>query len=458
MSITATTIWEIRADGNNANGGGFDITLGGTDYSQQAAAVASGTVTSAASTVTATTAIFTPAMVGNLITDGTTWKQITAYTSSTIVTVDSAPSWTAASIKVGGALASITALPSTLIDGWLIYLRGAAGTINVASNIVFAGGGAGLSPARFIGYTSTRGDNGRPTLQASSTCTTVLSLGASCWAYTIENLIIDCNNVANIGITYAMTYPAEVAYCKVINFKQYGINLNVPSGPLATCRQCEVTAGESGATAGITGGTSAVMVDRCWVHDNPCVGIVANLNWIIQRCRITNNTGASSDGIQTSYGSAVLDCTIHGNGRDGINYTQVYAIGVNYRGNIITSNGRYGMNFSTATLFPGGPYRTWDNNAYYNNTSGARSTSTGASSGLDITLTGLPYNNAAANDFSLNSQSGQGAACRAARIPGALPGTGTDYLDMGAMQSQALAISVTSIQSMVFEPMSVAGY
>ena len=73
------------------------------DYSQQSSNWATGTVTSSSTTVTATTSIFTESMVGNLITDGTTYKEITAYTSGTVVTVDSAPSWTSATIYVGGA-------------------------------------------------------------------------------------------------------------------------------------------------------------------------------------------------------------------------------------------------------------------------------------------------------------------------------------------------------------------
>lgn len=117
MALPATVIWECRTTGSDSNGGGFDPSLGGVDYSQQNAAQATGIASSSGATVTATTSIFTSQMVGNLITDGTTWKEITAFTSATVVTVDSAPSWTAASVKVGGALATLEAGCSASCEG-----------------------------------------------------------------------------------------------------------------------------------------------------------------------------------------------------------------------------------------------------------------------------------------------------------------------------------------------------
>src|SRR3990170_5685443 len=71
MALPATTVWEVRTDGNDANGGGFVTGASGTDYSQQAAAqiaytdmVIDGTTntkfTSAANPVTA-------AHVGNIV-------------------------------------------------------------------------------------------------------------------------------------------------------------------------------------------------------------------------------------------------------------------------------------------------------------------------------------------------------------------------------------------------------
>lgn len=64
------------------------------------AAIATGTVTVAGTTCTATAAIFAASMVGKLIHDGTSNRTITGYTSTTIVTLASTIAWTAQAISV----------------------------------------------------------------------------------------------------------------------------------------------------------------------------------------------------------------------------------------------------------------------------------------------------------------------------------------------------------------------
>jgi hypothetical protein len=54
----------------------------------------------------------------------------------------------------------------------------------------------------------------------------------------------------------------------------------------------------------------------------------------------------------------------------------------------------------------------------------------------DVALTANPFTNSSAGDFSLNSTSGGGAACKGAGFPGAFPGgTSTGHVDIGAVQS-----------------------
>ena len=74
------------------------------------------------------------------------------------------------------------------------------------------------------------------------------------------------------------------------------------------------------------------------------------------------------------------------------------------------------------------------NNAFRNNTTANWHNYT-ASVG-DIALSGTPFTSAG-TDFSLNATAGAGAACRAAGIPGTLPGAGTVYADVGALQHSA---------------------
>jgi hypothetical protein len=72
------------------------------------------------------------------------------------------------------------------------------------------------------------------------------------------------------------------------------------------------------------------------------------------------------------------------------------------------------------------------NNAFGGNTGG-----TGWPGSIgDVVLTANPFTNSASGDFSLNSTSGGGAACKGAGFPGAFPGgTSTGHVDIGAVQS-----------------------
>lgn len=126
--------------------------------------------------------------------------------------------------------------------------------------------------------------------------------------------------------------------------------------------------------------------------------------------------------------------TISGNTGDGIAsaVTTANTFGLALANNIIDSNGGWGVNLQNSTGVITAVNR---NNAYRNNTSGARS-NLSAGTG-DVTLTADPFTNKAGGDYSLNSVAGGGAACRAAGFPGAFPGgTTTGYLDVGAVQHQ----------------------
>ena len=129
----------------NTNGGGYDPGISGaaTDYSQQNSAQASGThgTTTGTTTFTDATALaFTSAMVGNAIyitgTGQTTgWYFVTAYSSSSVVTLDRSPgTGTLATWHLGGGWADFTNLVSTgpLVAGNTVYALG-SGTPNPAS-------------------------------------------------------------------------------------------------------------------------------------------------------------------------------------------------------------------------------------------------------------------------------------------------------------------------------------
>lgn len=166
-AMTAGAVAEIRPGVTAGLAAFFDASnkgATGVDYTLQSTAQASGTVTSATTTVTATGTIFDNTMLGDCITDGTTFVIITGFTSSTIVTVDTAPSWTAASIKVGGAQSTIDLICTKCVAGNTLWEK-ATGTNDTTTTARSITAGTITAPIFIRGYNTTRGDidNGTPT-------------------------------------------------------------------------------------------------------------------------------------------------------------------------------------------------------------------------------------------------------------------------------------------------------
>lgn len=140
MALNAGTVWEVRATGNAANGGGFYNRSPGTsvDYSQQDAAQLTLTdlATDGAGTgLSSATGGFTAAMIGNIIriSGGTLtagWYEITGHTSGNAVTIDrtAGASKTGGTGNVGGAFAFGTTLDSdrfaATVGGNVIWIKG----------------------------------------------------------------------------------------------------------------------------------------------------------------------------------------------------------------------------------------------------------------------------------------------------------------------------------------------
>jgi hypothetical protein len=446
MSIGSSAVWEVRTTGSDQNAGFYIAGSGTTDYSQQDSAQATGTVTSASTTVTATTGIFTAAMVGNGITDGTTWRQITAFTSSTIVTVDSAPSWTAATINVGGALATITKLASIWTVGSnKAFVKAGSGYTQTASAVF---GAAGVTPAfnvppnHLIGYTTTRGDGGQvPIVLATSTGLNALQFTNAGWY--VENFAINC---ASLGTSSGVKFNGGLSTAKNVKVSNFTtIAIWFSGGTFGLADKCEATLGTSAATAAIYGPNTARGNN---VHDNACVGILLTANYAnVVDNLVTNNTGAASDGIQTGAIGCVTIArnSVSGNGGSGLRHAGNAFLGTNIKANIFSFNGAYGCNFSAGAGAPADP--TWDGNTYYSNTSGNRNnmddTTVNAVDGvapytnvLDVVLTADPFVAKASNDFRLNNTAGGGAACRGHGVPTSWPGNSltTSAPDMGAAQ------------------------
>lgn len=462
MALTAGSVWEVRTAGSDLNGGGFVAGAAGTDYSQQNGSntgandkSTTDAVTAASTTVTSATANFGTTIVGNIIylAGGSgaltgAWYAVITRVNATTITVDRNPGVsTGVTMNIGGALATLTQVAANWVAGNKAFVK-ADGTYAPTATISFTVGGTPPPANMLVGYTTTRTDKGKATIQATTnTGITVLSLtGVGYW---IRNFIIDCNNLGtSIGVLLGQF--GRIENCTIKNFTTAGVKMNSNT---TSVTDSEITAGTSAATGAIDQNAQGLgFFQRLYIHDNACPGIVggpsSTTSGIFLDSVIANNTGASSDGVQIRSGAVVMNCSIYGNGRDGIRHGANNMYAVILRNNILVNNGGFGINLTTTPAAPALP--GWDGNAYYNNTSGARNnmdnttTSSTVNNGVspytnvfDVTLTGVPFTNAGANDFSLNNTTGQGAACRAAGIPGTfLGGTFISYQDMGAVQHQ----------------------
>jgi hypothetical protein len=246
----------------------------------------------------------------------------------------------------------------------------------------------------------------------------------------------------------------EVKNCVAKNATTAAITMTGNGLLLAT----EVTGCTAAATAGINVTGAVCFIHGCNIHDNACPGVVGGASatsLFVEGNLITNNTGASSDGINLATDIYVIARnTIYGSGRDGVRSTGARENAFfSFKNNILAKNGvsaaGYGCNFTTA-----GPPASfnWDGNAYWNNTTGTRNNMDDAGitnvingvspylNTLDVVIASTagsnnPFTNDAGGDFTLNATAGAGALIRGHGVPASYPNaTGTNNRDMGAFQ------------------------
>lgn len=332
--------------------------------------------------------------------------------------------------KAGGAITG---------SGNTIYIKAGtyactSATANVAGGQLAPPAGAAGAPNRIVGYNSTVGDlddvadfSNFPIFRGSASGPSRMIQASSTNYVWVANLIIDGNSQASYG------FDMEGGLARIVNCKALGCttrNYWLDGAGTRVVRCLSV-----GSQYGFYCDTHSVLFTGCVATAATVAGFAADSypsTYI--RCIAYANTGSTVDGFlhTGSYGSAYINCVAHGNGRDGIRLASTNSADVAViRGCILTGNGGYGVNSATTAWAVG----LLDYNAYYLNTSGpANNVPTGSHY---VTLTGDPFTNAAAGDFSLNSTAGAGAACRAAGFPGAFPGgLTTGYLDIGAVQHQ----------------------
>jgi hypothetical protein len=445
-ALSTTVVWEVRpTNGLDTNGGGFDpgVVSPGTDFSQQNSVQVSYTdlVVGATTTqITSAAHAFDSTYPGNLIhiasgTGCTTgWFEVVSVSIIT-ATLDRSAG-TAASVctgSLGGALKTLAQLNTNMSldqQGWAkAESTLVMGRINWASS----GGFASVQ-----GYTTTRGDGGYFTAQMNAN-DIFWNFTNTGFNETFRNFILDFNNHTggNVVATNGCCYT--FSNIKVINA---GANqaFNFGSVTRSSCSFCYATGSSS--TTGVFSLAGGIVCYSCIAYSNTTTGSVFDLSTdggqggaFCINCIAANNT-SSARAFRTSGGSDASPVYIVGaiavnNGGDGISITN-HNFSVFILNSIFVSNSGFGIN-STTTM-PNGA-NTISNNAFFGNTSGARN-KISARPG-DVTLSGNPFTNSAGNDFSLNT--GAGAALKAAGIPGVLAIGGTGFLDIGALQHQAVA-------------------
>jgi len=481
-AISTATAWEVRASvGSDSNGGGFVTGATGTDFSQQNAAqytftnLASSNGSTNPCIVSSASHNFVSTDVGNImqITAGTSWTtgfyQIVSVATNN-ATLDracgSAASLSSGTFAVGGALATIAKALTANTTGNIIFVKATA-TYSITAGLTLNSNQTpsnALPPSQLIGYTTTRTDAGRATIQLSTNANLTAINGTSQAGWNIRNFVIDCNTLTNsTGVIlgfYTTLHNAKVQNCTTVGASAAG------SSDFASIQDSEFTGMTSGAASNgaITFNLAGGSILRNYIHDNTCPGIVTNPSGglAIGYNVIANNSGASSDGVQVSTaarGIYIYNNTIYNNGRDGIFVnTSDLVIPVSIRNNLLANNARYGINGGAAAGAAAYPW--YDGNAYFSNATAARNNmdDTGTTNPinaaapytntLDVILTAAPFTNTATHDFTRNSTAGGGAAARGTATPGALPGLSqSGAMSFGALQPAASAAVTQSGQA-----------
>jgi len=446
MALSAATNWDVRTSGSDSNGGGFVLGASGTDYSQQNSAQFSGTDLTSVSSLVVSSAShnFVSTDVGNIVqitssTSGFTtgFYQIVSV-SANQATFDRSPG----TVGVGGVWAE---------GGSLRTLAKAFG-LCVNANIVWAQAGTytlttGLTiPASIYmqlqGYQTTHGDNTgtQPLITTATNSVDMINPGNSASLITLANCSF--SNTASvrascvIASTGGFIQSFQAYNCIFDGFTEalYGKYSGIYCFQFAIFVLCEI---KNCTGTGAIWNNGANYLDSCHLHGNTSAGMyfdqAPNSGSFATTCVDTVFQG-NQDGIltQENTGLFLKNCTFYNQSRDGVRLNAAgQTTAVSLVNNIFDTNAGYGVNFTSA---PGTQQIIAVNNAFRNNTTANWHNYT-ASVG-DIALSGTPFTSAG-TDFSLNATAGAGAACRAAGIPGTIPGAGTGYADVGALQHSA---------------------
>jgi hypothetical protein len=422
MAFTATTEWDVRTTGNDANGGGFDVASSGTDYSQQDAAQVSFTdlVIDAVTNTKCTSAAnpFTAAHVGNIIkiTAGTGFTvqrvQIVSVTAG-VATCDKSLGTlasTGGTGKLGGAvltLAQLCGSPTICVSGNTVHVKAGTYALTASVNLDSAGNNASTIGPVFVGYQAAHRDGGtRPLITTSTNAIRLFIMGPGYWQFVNINFSNTAATRAD-GFWWGGTSPNGVAFrdCILDGFV-LGVNGDNNAGGAGAVFfvHCEV----KNCTSHGVAIWFSVYAQGSYFHNNTGAGIFMNAAGVVILVEsIVAFNGAGGLGASSSLGRVwSINSVIALNTGSGIASAILTLVNT-----IVYGNTAWGLNGST--LSP-----TSANNAFGANTSGNYNPAANAIPlvAAFIALTANPFTNSAAHDFSLNSTAGGGAACKAAGL------------------------------------------
>ena len=415
MALSSASVWEVRpTNGVDTNGGGFVGGAAGTDYSQQNAKNTVGNnisttdvVATGVATITSATASFTSAIVGNIIylsgsgiTTG--WYQVVTYTNGTTVILDRSPgTGTGATMNIGGALKTLTQLNTNMANGHSAWVKAEA-TITTATAINFSF--TSNSQSFVAGYTSTRGDGGQVTIQATTTSFTIVQIqnNNNLNTFTLRNFILDCNSEANTNGIATQSYGNTLENVTVKNYSSSNaFDISQGGSQGIVLRKCLAISG--GGTNPVGFKISANLLGTALI-DCQCLSQAGGIGFlsagaVMIRC-IAGNFSGTADGFQLEGDQAptlLEGCIAYNCGRDGFRFiSNAFSnYGLSIQNCVAYGNGGYGFNNTLTAIPAGGIYL--DYCATGDNTSGA---ATGLTLGPNcVTLSTDPFAAGTSNNF-----------------------------------------------------------
>lgn len=444
-AISANSVWEIRstATASNVNGCAFVTGASGTDRSLQDAAHATLTTLSVVNAVTTiidvslTDYTVTAQDVGNFFheiggtaTDG--WYQITAVdTMLNQWTVDRAIGTAAQTVagNMGGACVTLnSALLAVFVSSNTVWIKDQGAPYAVAAAISGMGAADYL---RISGYTTTRGDCDKPTLQATAGSFTMLTISnASGEGVVTECLIFDGNGQASIA---GVTGTGGFKTWRHLEFDDFAAGAIIIQQ--ATADDIVVTNQRGGVAVTCSGGnnklTNVQVLDPAagashsfsFAANSICFG-----QWLIAEERATASTNCYQIGSQTG---AIYNSLCYNAGQYGFNYVCGANCGdFTIMNSIVDTAGTacFALSGAPSTV----PFRINYNGVF------CTTDYSGITAGPnDVDLSASPFMSAGSN-YELNTTPGGGASLKGAGTLG-VTGTGTGYMDIGVFQSQGAA-------------------